>query len=70
MLNENSGSPPPMISSRPRTPVGSWRILTFPCRLAFFAAVRRLLLGSLIALAFSKIEVVHIRPDIVHQLQR
>src|SRR5450432_4736338 len=35
-LNENSGMPPPRMSSSPRTPVGSWRIATLAGLLTAF----------------------------------
>src|SRR5688572_16971466 len=40
MLNENSGSPPPRMSSRPRMPVGSCRMVTLSDTLIFFPALR------------------------------
>src|SRR5579859_561046 len=58
ILKENSGRPPPRISSRPGTPVGSFFIITLSCTLK---------LSSLLGNAAVEDDV---RPHILYQPQR
>src|SRR4030095_11557480 len=53
MLNEYSGSPPPRISSRPGTPVGSWRMSTRSLRCVCLGSfLGRLLIRGSFSLRF------------------
>src|SRR5581483_3454609 len=66
MLKENSGMPPPMISSRPRTPVGNLWSVTLAGPMTFFVDLR--LAGSF----FISSPYINgqFRPDFGHQPQR
>src|SRR5688572_33319448 len=86
MLKENSGMPPPRISSSPRTPLGSfWIVTLIGWRLAFPGSPGTLdllfifIFGSVfifaaaaILLCVAKIQIVqgNFRPDLADQAQR
>src|SRR5688572_21348294 len=70
MLKENSGRPPPMMSSRPRTPVLSWLIFTFSGGRSIVADRAAAVFLVFIRVSWSKVEVVQFGPDIPQQAQR
>src|SRR4030095_4260533 len=73
MLKENSGTPPPRISSRPRTPVGSFRIETLAgLPAAFLGALRlaALFCFFIFLLAGNQVIPERLRPHVFHQTQR
>ncbi len=65
MLKEYSGRPPPRISSRPGTPVGSCRMITRPCRLILFWRAHEV--ASILLMLFVQRCV---GPSLAHQAQR
>jgi len=73
MLKENSGMPPPRMSSRPRTPVGICRIVTLAGWLTAFVVSLPLSASywGLIVISFTKIQIVEgqFRPHVAHDPQ-
>src|SRR5450631_2906663 len=74
MLKENSGMPPPRISSSPRTPVGSlWMVTLAGLPMTFFGGLSlTALLNCFTFSSFAEIQIVerNFRPDLAHQVQR